>query len=77
MKRNGPCKRDLHLEPISRSVVAADGAGGLGHVEEPRAGVLDELVVEDLEANLVAGADLVGLGSGVGLSALVAAEVVA
>lgn len=50
----------VHLEPVSRAVVAADRTRGLGHVEESRAGMLNELVVEDLQADAVAGLDLVG-----------------
>jgi hypothetical protein len=68
---------DLHLEPVTRAVVGSDAAGGLGHVKESRAGMLDELVVENLQADLVSGADFVGLGSRVGLGTLVASEIVA
>ena len=64
-----------HLEPVARSVVGGDGAGGLGHVEEARAGVLDELVVEELEPDLVAGVDLVGPDVAGGLGPDVATEV--
>lgn len=68
---------NLHLEPVSRAVVAANGAGCLGHVEEARTGVLDELVVEDLEADAVPGLDIVRASAVVGNGALVAAQVVA
>jgi len=68
-----PCLHDL--EPVARAVVGLDVRGRLGHVHEARAGVLDQLVVEDLEADLVAGLDGVG-GRVAGLGADVAAEVV-
>ena len=67
----------LHFEPVAGSIVVADVAGGLGHIEEARAGVLDELVVEQLKTDLVTGLDVhVGLGSGAG-GTLVAPQVVA
>jgi hypothetical protein len=65
----------VDLEPVTRAVVGVDGAGGLGHVYEARAGVLNELVVPELEANLVAGLDGHGLGAS-GLGTRVATEVV-
>jgi hypothetical protein len=73
----GVLEAALHdLDPVAGAVVALDGARRLGDVDEARAGVLDELVVEDLEAELVT--DLDGVGGGVaGGGALVAAEIVA
>lgn len=63
-----------HLEPVAVAVVAAHGAGGLGHVDEAGARMLDVLVEPELEADLVARLDGVGLG-GAGLGALVAAQI--
>jgi hypothetical protein len=65
----------IHLEPVSGSVVAADRARGLGHVEEARARMLNELVVENLEPDAVTSLDVVGLGA-TGGCALVASQVV-
>jgi len=50
------------LEPVAGAIIAGDGraGGGLGHVDEAGAGVFDELVVEELETDLVAGGDGVG-----------------
>jgi hypothetical protein len=73
----GVVEAALHdLDPVAGSVVALDGAGSLGDVDEAWAWVLDELVVEELEAKLVTSLDGVG-GSVAGSGALVAAEVVA
>jgi hypothetical protein len=76
-RRAGVLEAALHdLGPVAGAVVALDGARRLGDVDEARAGVLDELVVEDLEAELVTSLD--GVGSGVASDgALVTAEVVA
>lgn len=64
---------DLH--PVAAAVVGLDTRRRLRDVDEARTGVLDELVVEQLEANLVTGLD--GVGCGVSCcGALVAAEVV-
>jgi hypothetical protein len=64
-----------HLGPVTGTIVASDATGSLGDVNETRTRVLDELVEEELEAELVTGLD--GVGGGVAsLSALVAAEVV-
>jgi len=63
-----------HLEPVAGAVVLGDLAGGLGHVDEARAWVLDGLAVEDLQRDLIARLDRIGLGNG--LSSPVAAEVV-
>jgi hypothetical protein len=66
----------LHdLGPVTRSIIALDIRRSLGDVDEARAGVLNLLVVEELEADLVASLD--GVGGGVaGSGSLVAAEVV-
>ena len=64
-----------HLGPVTGTIVAGDATGSLGNVNKSRAGVLNELVEEELEAELVTGLDSVG-GGVAGLSALVAAEVV-
>jgi hypothetical protein len=73
----GVLQAGLHdLDPVAGAVVALDGTGSLGNVNKSWAGVLNLLVVEELEAKLVAGLD--GVGGGVASSgALVAAEVVA
>jgi hypothetical protein len=65
-----------HLDPVTAAIVRLDGARCLGDVNEAWAGVLDELVVEDLESELVACLDSVG-GSVTCGGALVAAKVVA
>jgi hypothetical protein len=41
------------LDPVAGTVVGLDRAGGLGDVDEAWAGVLDELVVEDLDPKSV------------------------
>jgi hypothetical protein len=65
----------LHdLDPVTAAIVVLDLGGSLGDVDKARAGVLDPLVEEDLEADLVTGLD--GVGTGVaGDGTLVAAEV--
>lgn len=69
--------RYLHLKPVAGSIVVAGIARGLGHVEESRTRVLDELVVEQLKTDLVACLDVhVGL-SGAGNRTLIAPQVVA
>lgn len=72
----GVAEADLHdLGPVAGAVVALDVGGGFGDVDEAWAGVLDELVVEELEADLVACLD--GVGGGVaGYGSLVATEIV-
>lgn len=71
----GVLEAALHdLDPVTAAVVVGNAARGLGDVDESRAGVLDLLVVGELEANLVASLDGVG-GNTTSLSALVAAKV--
>lgn len=73
----GVVKAALHdLGPVAGAVVGLDVAGRLGDVDEAWAGVLDELVVEELEADCVTSLDSVS-GGAAGLSSLVAAKVVA
>ena len=48
-RRAGVVEAGLHdLDPVARAVVGSDGARGLGNVDESRARVLNELVVEEL-----------------------------
>lgn len=47
----------VDLEPIARSVVGLDAAGGLGHVDQTGAGVLELGTYSQLEADLLAGVD--------------------
>lgn len=70
-------KPSLHyLHPVTTTIVTLDtGVGGLGYVDKAWAGVLDELVVEELEPNLVASLDGVRCRRS-WLSALVAAQIV-
>jgi hypothetical protein len=42
-----------HLDPIAGAIVGLDGAGGFGDIDEAWAGMLDELVVEDLDTKSV------------------------
>lgn len=72
----GVGKTALHdLGPGAAAIVVLDLSGSLGDVDKSRTGMLDPLVVEDLEAKLVTGLD--GVGTGVTSdSAPVAAEVV-
>jgi hypothetical protein len=63
-----------HLCPISASVVGFDVGRRFGDVDEARAGVFNEFIVEELEAELVA--SLYGVGRGIaGGGTFVAAEV--
>lgn len=62
------------LKPVTAAVVAGDGAGGLGHVHEGWAGMLNGLPVPDLGTDCIACLDCVGLRGGVG-GALVASQV--
>jgi hypothetical protein len=63
----------VDLEPLARSVVGLDAAGGLGHVDQTGAGVLELSTDSQLEANLLAGVDSQDLSlAGRGESALVA-----
>lgn len=55
--------RLVHLEPVTRPVVTVQGARCPGHVDKARAGMLDELIVPELEANPTASSDSVGLCS--------------
>jgi hypothetical protein len=52
----------VNLEPVPAAVIVVDAARGFGHVDEAGTRVLDDLVVEDLEADPVAGPDGGGLG---------------
>jgi hypothetical protein len=73
----GVVQAALHdLDPVAGSVVALNSTGSLGDVDETWAGVLNLLVVEELEAELVTSLDSVG-GGIAGGGTLVAAEVVA
>ena len=65
-----------HLDPIAGTIVVLNRARSLGDVDKARAGVLNKLVEEELEAELVASLDSVG-GSVAGDSALVATEIIA
>ena len=51
----------VHLEPIPRAIVRCDRVRGLRHVDKARAGMLNKFSVEQLEADLVSGVDLIGL----------------
>lgn len=65
-----------HLDPVTGAIIVLDRTRSLGDVNETWAGMLDELVVEELEAELVASLD--GVGGGVsGRGALVATQVIA
>lgn len=68
---------NLHLEPVARTIVACGSVRGLGHVEETRTGVFDELVVEDLQADTIASPDFVSSSAVVGLGTFVATQVIA
>jgi hypothetical protein len=73
----GVVQAALHdLDPVAGSVVALNSTGSLGDVDEAWAGVLNLLVVEELEAELVTSLDSVG-GGVAGGGTLVAAELVA
>ena len=63
------------FEPIAGAVIVGNRARSLGHINEARAGMLNELVVEELEAEDVAGLDGVGSCAS-GLCALVAAQLI-
>jgi len=65
----------VHLEPVARAIVVGDPVGRLGHIHETRAGVLDQLVVEDFETNPVACVDLEGLDVAAGLGTGAASQV--
>jgi hypothetical protein len=67
----------VDLEPVARAIVLAGRAGGLGHVDLNRTGMLHRGSVGELEADGVAGSDRSCFGSfSGGESALVAAEIV-
>jgi chorismate mutase len=68
-----PALHNLH--PVTRTIVVSDLSRSLGDVHEARAGVLNELVVENLEPELVACLDRV-CGGLLVQRALVAAQVV-
>lgn len=75
--RAGVVEAALHdLGPLAGAVVRLDVAGCLGDVDKAWAGVLDQLVVEQLEADLVTSLDSIG-SSAASCGALVAAKVVA
>lgn len=62
------------LEPVSTAIVGIDSRRSFGHVDKCRTGVFDHFVEGELETNLVASLDIVGLGEGT-LRSLVADEV--
>ena len=68
-----PCL--VHLGPIAGAVVLGDGSWSLGDVHKSRSGVLDELVVEELEAELVTSLDCVRWGRA-RLGAFVASKII-
>jgi hypothetical protein len=47
--------RFVDLEPVTRAIVAVQRAGCFGHVDEFWTGVLDELIVPELEADSAVG----------------------
>ena len=58
----GVLEAALHdLDPVTRAVIIGDLARSLGDVDEARTGMLNLLVVEELEAELVTSLDVVGL----------------
>jgi len=63
------------LEPITVSFVGGHRIWGLGHVDETRAGMLDKLVVEQLESDLVARVHIICLCARVGFGSVVASEI--
>ena len=68
----------MHLEPVPVAPVLTNIAGGPGHVDGERTGVLHSSIVPQLEADLVAGRHLHDLRLlGVGKGPRIAAEVVA
>jgi hypothetical protein len=74
--RVGVLEAGLHnLYPVARAVVVGNTSRCLRNVHKSRAGVLNELVVEDLEAELVTSLDSIGSGLLV-QRALVASKVV-
>lgn len=66
----------VDLDPVAGAIIVLDTTRSLGNVDVSWTWVLDELVVEKLEANLVTSLDVVG-GGAAGLGSLVASKIVA